>query len=429
MNTMQSENQWFIARDGQQHGPVSDVEIKKLAELGHLRASDLVWRQGFADWRPAVAVFPPQAAPQPAPAPQHTAPAPQPMSQPAMHPTAGRPAGTARPATIDPRRPAQMAPVHPAPHYQPSAQLAPQQQTQPQTQPQHANTREQLQPFEVAEKPPGRGRKILAAIAAVLALAGTGFWFMTKSSGTITASIVTSSSDKPAAAPEKLAPLAPSSTNKPLDVRLQKIPAWQTLKRGFPEWYEERLKEAEGLTGQGKTDAELDKHLVGEIVKLRRQNAKDALAVPADKLKGMATAFLANLQALETVGVPACYAFISRGEVTGVVVEMLQTPDKGPTINTQVVTVFEAVAMGKKNPVKHEAAQKPDYDVLAAELGKLGWSQGDMQLFADPKALGAAAPSRVCSMVQDWFKAHLAVAEPGVQERLLYETLKPVVGG
>ncbi len=38
MNTMQTDNQWFIAREGQQHGPVSDVEIRKLAELGHLRA-------------------------------------------------------------------------------------------------------------------------------------------------------------------------------------------------------------------------------------------------------------------------------------------------------------------------------------------------------------------------------------------------------
>ncbi len=69
----------------------------------------------------------------------------------------------------------------------------------------------------------------------------------------------------------------PSNTNKPLDSRLQKIPAWQTVKRSFPQWYEERLKEAEDLTNKGKSDAELDKHLVGEIVKLRRQNAKDAL--------------------------------------------------------------------------------------------------------------------------------------------------------
>ena len=32
-------------------------------------------------------------------------------------------------------------------------------------------------------------------------------------------------------------------------------------------------------------------------------------------------------------------------------------------------------------------------------------------------------------MVQDWFFAHLAVADQGTQERLFFETLKPVVSG
>jgi hypothetical protein len=32
-------------------------------------------------------------------------------------------------------------------------------------------------------------------------------------------------------------------------------------------------------------------------------------------------------------------------------------------------------------------------------------------------------------MVQDWFAAHLAVSDQGIQERLLVETLKPVVSG
>jgi hypothetical protein len=32
-------------------------------------------------------------------------------------------------------------------------------------------------------------------------------------------------------------------------------------------------------------------------------------------------------------------------------------------------------------------------------------------------------------MLQDWFSAHLAITDPAVQERLLFETLKPVVSG
>src|SRR5690606_40314471 len=57
--------EWYIARDGQQYGPLSDLEMRKFVELGHLRPTDLVWRHGFPDWRPAPAVFP-SSAPRPA---------------------------------------------------------------------------------------------------------------------------------------------------------------------------------------------------------------------------------------------------------------------------------------------------------------------------------------------------------------------------
>ena len=52
--------EWYLARDGQQFGPLSDVELKKFVELGHLRATDLLWRHGFSDWRPASSLFPAQ---------------------------------------------------------------------------------------------------------------------------------------------------------------------------------------------------------------------------------------------------------------------------------------------------------------------------------------------------------------------------------
>ena len=49
--------EWYMARNGQQYGPLSDAEMQKFNELGHLRANDLVWRKGFPDWQPAGAVF------------------------------------------------------------------------------------------------------------------------------------------------------------------------------------------------------------------------------------------------------------------------------------------------------------------------------------------------------------------------------------
>jgi hypothetical protein len=55
-----SQAQWYLARDGQQFGPISDAELGKFIELGHLQPTDLLWREGFPDWRPALVVFPPQ---------------------------------------------------------------------------------------------------------------------------------------------------------------------------------------------------------------------------------------------------------------------------------------------------------------------------------------------------------------------------------
>jgi hypothetical protein len=55
--------EWYLARDGQQYGPLSEAELAKFIELGHLRPDDLLWRDGFADWRPAAHVFPSKATP------------------------------------------------------------------------------------------------------------------------------------------------------------------------------------------------------------------------------------------------------------------------------------------------------------------------------------------------------------------------------
>ncbi len=103
--------------------------------------------------------------------------------------------------------------------------------------------------------------------------------------------------------------------------------------------------------------------------------------------------------------------------------------EKGRPLETQVLAVVAAIAEGRKTPATHAAPLKADYDMLAAELGRLGWTQADMQLFADPKALAKAPHERVCKMVQDWFTAHLSIQDAGTQERLLFETLKPVIAG
>ena len=50
------EREWHYTQAGQQHGPVTDAELKRLATEGTLRPDDLVWREGMSDWRRASTV-------------------------------------------------------------------------------------------------------------------------------------------------------------------------------------------------------------------------------------------------------------------------------------------------------------------------------------------------------------------------------------
>jgi hypothetical protein len=45
---------WFISRDGKQHGPITELEFRKLIELGHLKTTDFVWHEGAPEWMPAT---------------------------------------------------------------------------------------------------------------------------------------------------------------------------------------------------------------------------------------------------------------------------------------------------------------------------------------------------------------------------------------
>jgi hypothetical protein len=214
-----------------------------------------------------------------------------------------------------------------------------------------------------------------------------------------------------------------------LDARFQRTPMWTIVKREFPDWYGERLREAAKLSAEKQPDMAVTKHLAEALVSLRRKHAKEALSASTEKLMDVANAFLANLKALGARSVGACYGFISQGETAPVVLELLQSPDQGAAVQAQVAAIFEAIADGRKTPTSHDRAQKEDYEVLVQQLTKLGWKESDLKTFSNPSALSREPPGRVCQMVQDWFVAHLSVEDNATRERLLVETLKPVVSG
>jgi hypothetical protein len=83
---MNPSDSWYYARDGAQQGPVSGEDLQRLAATGVLRAHDLVWREGMAEWHPAqqaTGFFQAPAPPPPSTAyvpPQAYAPAPPPAA-------------------------------------------------------------------------------------------------------------------------------------------------------------------------------------------------------------------------------------------------------------------------------------------------------------------------------------------------------------
>ena len=493
MSAIETDIQWYIARDGKQHGPISDVELKKLVELSHLKGTDLVWRQGFSDWRTAASVFPTigdepaSAQPSPASSTAAAAPAtgtqtaPASPSQPAPSNTATPSAGaspTAKPTTTaaaatqphaytpqniipvgaDRRTPQDFRPEPLAPR----AAANPLRTEGPFTGPGgpaplgQRTTTESRKPSEMVATPrpdhataPRSGGKKKALVAlGLLAMTGAGAWISSQhkdeildflaaqNGGVVDREITVANAVPPSAPPAEstpppaAAPAPPAApTAEDVDRKLQSRTTWVSIKQEFPDWYQTLVADVARLSAENKEQAEITRYLVNEFVKLRRENAKYALAASTSRHKEVAAAFLANLKQLSQESGEGCYDFISRGENSPSIVTRMDDPAKSADIEAQMVAVVAAISEGRKQPSEHAPPVKTDYDVLAGELGRLGWTQADMQLFANPKELAKAPRERVCNMLKDWFTAHLAIQDPSTQERLLFETLKPVVSG
>lgn len=503
MSDNNSDLVWYIAREGQQHGPLSDAEMRLFVESGHLKPADLVWNQEMPDWQPATSVFPPKTAtapptpPPPPKQPSSTAPTSDvskpnlgPKDQPTLSAAlsskedATAAASTSRTgATNSLPSPDDVLPSFRTQRTAPAAQ-----ETHAKSQPAPIDGYDDEEDLEDDDAPRRGGRigMLVGGAAVVAALVGGGFvvfqnqdsifQYMNEQAGTSATannappvvkadtSTKTASLEKPAAPPvtsdsvpeTKMsapiegppiegitvtipptqpttgpAPSAQETDNVPLatiDANLQKSQLWRVIKSEFPEWYQERVTEISKLSNSA-SETDLSKHLIGKLVALRREHAGQALASSTDSLQSIATAFLANLKSLAGHSTEACYTFISKGETSPAVIALFPKPGYGDAIEGQIAAVFRAVADGRKSPIQRSKAGKPDYDVLAGELTKIGWSKADLGLFSNPQALAKAPPEQVCKMVQDWFTAHISIEDKAIQERLLVETLRPVIAG
>ena len=390
-----SQHQWYLARDGQQYGPLTDPELAKFVELGHLQPTDLLWREGFPEWRPALAVFPPQGAG-----------------------AAGR-----KETPLPPRANTTGVPLADA--VRPGAERASSALAT------LAESDDDLEP---------RRRRLSARLLKIVLLIGivlAGAWFawtwradlgrLLGAIGTSSPGSVLAATDRAGIEVPPLRGFGPDTAQ--MDANLQATPLWRILKREFPEWYADRLKDAVAAIQQNKDDASIAQQMGRALVSLRRQQTDNALSASLPNLKRIASTFYDNIAELRKQSTEACFAFISQGEASPLIVALLQGSPHTARLQTQLVSVFEAVADGRKLPRVYPKPRKTDYETLATALTRLGWSQADMQLFSDERELARAAPDKICQLVHDWFAAQLGIKDADVQLRLLVDSLRPVVAG
>src|SRR5262245_27560962 len=242
MSAPASHPSWYLARDGHQFGPISEAEMVQLIELGHLQPTDLLWRDGFPDWRPAMVVFPPRG---------------QALPHASM-------LGYPGPGIAAP----------------PSDQL-------------------RADPFSfgrgpaVDERPkdddhPRRGGRAVALFLLLAILAGAGgaaYSHRDQLAGiaaSLTASLSASSgamsmADRRSVETPPLVGFRTGSVDA-IDATLQGTAMWRVIKREFPDWYTERLNEVAALARDNKDDAVIGQFVARKLVELRRKEVANALS-------------------------------------------------------------------------------------------------------------------------------------------------------
>lgn len=214
-----------------------------------------------------------------------------------------------------------------------------------------------------------------------------------------------------------------------IDGMLQAGHLWQVVRSGFPEWYSERVQEAARLVAEKKPDEAVTKHLVEALISLRRKNSDHAFQSSLPRLQQVARTFRDSLEGLAQHNNIACYALISSGEGSRGMITMFRDPQFTAVLQNGLAAIFESIAEGRRTPQTNLAPRRSDYDVLTQELTALGWKETDLSLFADAQELAKAPPEQVCRMVREWFTGHLAIRDKLIQQRLLVESIRPVVSG
>ncbi len=55
-SALEMADDWYYAKDGQPHGPISETHLRRLVAIGEVLPHDLVWQEGFPEWVAAQSI-------------------------------------------------------------------------------------------------------------------------------------------------------------------------------------------------------------------------------------------------------------------------------------------------------------------------------------------------------------------------------------
>ena len=278
MTGQQADIQWYIAREGKQHGPLSDAEMRTFVAQGHFKPTDLIWRRRIS------------------------------------------PIGARHRRYFRSRQPSRLPPLRRAPQRNRGAppRDLPRVADRPRRAGQRTFEPNRIRVAQGSDDSGGRSGSVAPSARSCCwrcssAAAGTlGKAACSAISATLTSKegeqvptvaapdgiLLRRRPARPPAAAPAVSQAAVDAGAQELDTKFGKLAAWNVVKREFPDWYGEQLRQAAALSAQNQPEAAVNKHLAEALVALRRQHANEALSASTPKLKEVASAFLDNLKVL-----------------------------------------------------------------------------------------------------------------------------------
>jgi hypothetical protein len=401
---------FFVSRGGQQHGPITEDEFRKLVELGHLKADDLVWSEGAADWMPAASFL-------------------------------GR--GTTSAA------------IPPGPSVAQGAQGAP----------------PKVDEQTPARKSRINGSTVFWALIIIVivgvALAEPGslpYRFAGAINGAIFGAIGGALGallqylikKKLTAAPVTIAAVfgfivgqaaessinfvggefyaqkvRPAVTQELMGQKLDSVPLYQALKRADPEAYSGLRSEVAKRVANGASAGDIENYTETYTASFRRKNAGAALAASPNGLATLVQTLVDIVDYLHARDENLCGEYVLQAFASERIRTLAREADFAALLQRQATTVFDAIAEGLRHtrtygPLTEADIQLTEADIQLAIQGlqKRGWSDQMRAALAEPSQLRALPPGLVCRIQREWLATLASLPEP-TRTRWYREILGP----